>query len=287
MKTIRLMREVSTDLADNGPQNGQAVLQAALREYAPSWLVVGGELQPDDIPWYWCWHDATDACQCAAAGRPFVMGPNIFFHSANHPGEIPQERILLSASSCKLVFTESAWYAALITKHLKSGAPVSIWPYPIDPQPEPQADPEACDVDLMVYAKSGVDLCHLATIGRTWRNSRLIVYGHYERYELQMLARRSRCCLYVSASDRGPLALAEILLCGCPAVGIRQGAPWIEHGINGGMIPSWCCEDIAAGVSVALGCDRVLVAEEAQVKFMPANVVRQIVEQLETYVQEV
>jgi hypothetical protein len=284
MRTIRLIREVSTDMADNGPQNGQAVLQAALREYAPPWLVVGGELQLDDIPWYWCWRDATEACECAAAGRPFVMGPNIFFHSADWPGRVPQEQILLSASSCKLVFTESAWYAALIAKHLKSGVPVSIWPYPIAPQPEPQTNLEACDVDLMIYAKSGVDLRHLATLGRTWRNSRLIAYGHYQRYELQMLARRSRCCLYVSASDRGPLALAEILLCGCPAAGIRQGAPWIEHGINGGMIPSWCCEDIAAGVSVALGCDRVRVAEEAQVKFMPANVVRQIVEQLETYV---
>ena len=42
--------------------------------------------------------------------------------------------------------------------------------------------------------------------------------------------------------ERGPLALQEILLAGCPTVGVRTGAPYVEHGFSGFWVerlPSW------------------------------------------------
>jgi hypothetical protein len=61
----------------------------------------------------------------------------------------------------------------------------------------------------------------------------VIRYGSYERSDLFEVARRSRACVYSSRDDRGPLALAEILLAGCPAIGIPRGAPFIEEGRTG------------------------------------------------------
>ena len=64
------------------------------------------------------------------------------------------------------------------------------------------------------------------------------------------LARRSRCCLYFSDDDRGPLALAEILLAGCPAVGVPRGAPFVEPGRTGVLLErldSQSCLEAVAG----------------------------------------
>jgi hypothetical protein len=46
-------------------------------------------------------------------------------------------------------------------------------------------------------------------------------------------ARRSRTCAYLADDDHGPLALQEILLAGCPVVGVRTGAPFIQDGVTG------------------------------------------------------
>jgi len=256
-------------------------LQRALRAVQPDWLHIGGDLLPNEMPWYWCWKDAAEACERAALGRPFVHGPNIFFHSGNNPGLELHERVLLRAVSCQMIFTESDWYADLIHQHLKSPVPVALWPYPIDPMPEPQTDPEACDIDLLVYAKSGIDFPGLAAIGRMWRNIRLVVYGMYERDDLLDLARRSRVCLYLSVSDRGPLALAEILLCGCPAIGVPRGAPWIRPGHNGAVVPNFCRQAIAEAVVRCLQLDRGLVAQEAASRFDPQRVAGVVIEHLE------
>ena len=68
---------------------------------------------------------------------------------------------------------------------------------------------------------------------RRWPASVRVRYGKYRRERLIELARRSRACVYLSDCDRGPLALAEILLAGCPAVGVPCGAPWIGSGQTG------------------------------------------------------
>jgi hypothetical protein len=75
-------------------------------------------------------------------------------------------------------------------------------------------------------------------------------YGRYRREELWEAASRSRCCCYLADDDRGPLALAEILLCGCPTVGVPTGAPFVELGRSGVLLndpkPSAWLEAVAA-----------------------------------------
>jgi hypothetical protein len=46
-------------------------------------------------------------------------------------------------------------------------------------------------------------------------------------------ARRSRACAYLADDDHGPLALQEILLAGCPTVGVRTGASFEWTGETG------------------------------------------------------
>ena len=76
MRTVRLIREV-TRPGGSGPWNGQYALQKALRDRLPDWLHVGGMLREGEIPWVWCWEDREVAAGCAAAGQPFIVGPNV------------------------------------------------------------------------------------------------------------------------------------------------------------------------------------------------------------------
>jgi glycosyltransferase involved in cell wall biosynthesis len=63
-----------------------------------------------------------------------------------------------------------------------------------------------------------------------------IHYGQYQREELFEAARRSRACAYLADDDHGPLALQEILLAGCPAVGVRTGASFVRTGETGVVV---------------------------------------------------
>ena len=63
-----------------------------------------------------------------------------------------------------------------------------------------------------------------------------IHYGRYRREELFEAARRSRACAYLADDDHGPLALQEILLAGCPTVGVRTGASFVRDGVTGYVV---------------------------------------------------
>ncbi len=109
-------------------------------------------------------------------------------------------------------------------------------------------------------------------------------YGLFRREELFHAARRARVCVYLSDDDRGPLALAEILTCGCPAVGVPRGAPWIEPGMNGALVAGLEFDRLRPAIALAGSMDRVAVAAAARERFSPQTVARQIVELLETHV---
>ncbi len=276
---VRLIREVVSP-GGNGPQNGMYALQRALREAAPDWLKIGGDLQPGEIPWFWCWADAWAACECAAGGRPFVHGPNIFFHSAAQPGLQPYERVLLDAASCRMIFTESEWYGALIAQNQKGPAPIVLWPYPVDDAGFPAAPPQL-DGPL-IYAKSGPTVRDLARFRAFFPAATLVVYGFYRRARLAAIARRAPYCLYLSVSDRGPLALAEILMTGCPTVGCRTGAPWIDHGRNGFYVGDLSPETLARHARKCAALSRVDIREAALAKFSAPRIVETIVAALDT-----
>jgi len=226
MRTIRLIRVVDRP-GSCGPRNGQWALQGALRRRAPAWLTIGGTPRPGEVPWFWSWQDRQLAARWAAAGRPFVVGPNVLFSSSRRPCAVPAERAICQAASCRLMFTESAWYRELIEAQRgpANRAPIVLWPYPIVPRP---GGPLPAQYDLLIYLKGDWPPALIEQLRRELPRSRVIRYGQYRREDLHAAARRSRCCLYLSQDDRGPLALAEILLAGCPAVGIPRGAPFVR-----------------------------------------------------------
>lgn len=252
---VRLIRPVNHP-GKTGPIRGQYALQKALRTHGPSWLRIGGTLRPGEIPWFWCWKDRDVAAMMAVTGEEpgFIVGPNILFEDSRHPCSVPAEQSICDAANCRLIFTESIWYRELIERQRgpANRAPIVICPYPIDPKP---AGPLTDEYDLLVYRKSGFRSGLVRRLLAPWRRICQIDYGHYRRDALIAAARRARCCLYLSDDDRGPLALAEILLAGCPAIGVPTGAPFIVPGRTGVLLDRcdepehWeatCCEAIAA-----------------------------------------
>ncbi len=109
-------------------------------------------------------------------------------------------------------------------------APIVTWPYPIDPWPgEPLPD----EYDLLIYSKNGHRPGLLEHLCEVFPRHVVLHYGQYKREQLFEAARRSRACAYLADDDHGPLALQEILLAGCPVVGVCTGAPFIQDGVTG------------------------------------------------------
>ncbi len=276
---VRLIREV-LEPTGRGPGNGMFALQRALRDVRPAWLHVGGLLRDDEMPWFWCWEDRATACMCAALNRPFVIGPNVLFAHSAAPCSTAGERELCNASSCRLQFTESAWYRDLIAEHFGPAmrAPIVLWPYPIDPLPDGPASPR---YDLLIYEKSGFDRELPRRLLQRWPASVRIGYRRYRREQLAKAARQSRACVYLSDDDRGPLALAEILLSGCPAVGMPRGAPWIEEGRTGFTLERFDFSELATAIERAMRLDRSSVRAIARKRFNTDAIVRTVLQSLD------
>ena len=276
---IRLIRTVVATTG-RGPGNGMFALQRALRKSRPAWLHIGGSLREGEMPWFWCWRDRAAACACAAVNVPFVIGPNMLFIDSQRPCGIAGERELCNAGSCRLQFTESAWYRDLIFAHSGPAmrAPIVLWPYPIEPLP---GSPLAPRFDLLIYEKSGVDRKLLEQLLRRWPVSVRVRYGRYRRERLIELARQSRVCVYLSDDDRGPLALAEILLSGCPAIGTPRGAPWIECGQTGYRVQAFDFPSLCGAIERAMPLDREVVRTAARERFNTEAIVQTILAALD------
>jgi hypothetical protein len=118
-----------------------------------------------------------------------------------------------------------------------------------------------------------------------------IHYGRYRREELFEAARRSRACAYLADDDHGPLALQEILLAGCPAVGVRTGAAFVRTGETGVVVdrlpPGRQCaesdDDFRAlavfmeAIEQAQSLDRQCVRVRAAVEFHTDGVIDQLI----------
>ena len=287
MMNIRLIRPVLQP-TERGPGNGMYALQRALLAEGVMWLKIGHaiELQDDEMPWIWSWEDKPFAVRCQAEGRPFILGPCVFFGDVTRPAQAHCERTLLDASNCRRMFTESSWYLEMIESYRgqRNRAKIQLWPFPIDPLPD---GPLPAKHDLLIYAKSGTYEMHngpepplLAELQNAYPSNVVIRYGSYCRQKLIDLARASRACVYLSNSDRGPLALAEILLCGCPAVGFDRGAPWL-NGCNGNIVAKWEIEPLIEAISKAKKCDREAVREMALAQFSPSVVASQVLDYLD------
>lgn len=223
----------------NGPSNGMYALQKALRKRIDEgldWLTIKSlPASRDAIPWFWNWADRRYAAWWDSQGLPFVQGPNMLFLNSATPRIDAEECALLDATNCREMFCHSEWYRDLIAKHRgpANQSPIVMWPYPIDPWPgEPLPD----EYDLLIYAKNGHRPMLLEHLAELFPRHIQIHYGQYQREQLFEAARRSRACAYLADDDHGPLALQEILLAGCPTVGVNTGASFARTGETGVLV---------------------------------------------------
>lgn len=280
---VRLIRSVGRP-GRSGPANGQYALQKALRQRIRrglDWLSIGGAPRSGELPWFWCWLDRGEAARWARRGRPFVQGPNTLLVDSRRPRSDPLECALLDAPACRLMFTESAWYAELLGRHRGPGneARVVLWPYPIDPRPDGPA--ETPRLDLLLYLKNGEFSALAQQLQSRFARACTIRYGSYRREELWEAARHARCCCYLADDDRGPLALAEILLCGCPTVGLPTGAALVTHGRTGILVDRLQTCDWVSAVEDCLEFDRREVALLAAEQFDTRRIVATVIGALE------
>jgi hypothetical protein len=277
---VRLIREIDAP-GRSGPINGMFALQQALRDARPAWLHVGGRLRGNELPWYWHWGDGPEAARRALAGKPFVCGPNILFGNSRRPCATRTEVSICRAASCRLLFTESEWYGRLIERHRgpANRAPIVLWPYPIVPVPGGPLQP--AKYDLLIYVKNGRFPGLVDEVSALWRRHRVVYYGRYRRQRMWEIARRSRACLYLADDDRGPLALAEILLSGCPTIGLPTGAPFVRHGQTGIVLDRLTTEACFQAIRRCHALDRRQVARLAAAQFDGAKIVETILAALD------
>lgn len=163
------------------------------------------------------------------------------------------------------MFCHSEWYRDLITKHRgpANQSPIVLLPYPIDPWPgEPLPD----EYDLLIYAKNGHRPQLLEHLAELYPRHIQIHYGQYKREQLFEAARRSRACAYLADDDHGPLALQEILLAGCPTVGVRTGASFVSEGVTGYVVErlppgQQCVENDSDQIALAVYLDALARAQ--------------------------
>lgn len=282
----------------NGPTNGMHALQKELRKQIASgldWLSIKSlPASKGALPWFWHWDDRRYAAWWNSEGLPFVQGPNMLFTDSATPRIDAEECALLDAANCRAMFCHSRWYRDLIDRHRgpTNQSEIVMWPYPIDPMP---GGPLPDEYDLLIYAKNGHRPQLLEHLAESYPRHVQIHYGQYRRDELYEAARRSRVCAYLADDDHGPLALQEILLAGCPTVGVPTGASFVRDGITGVVVdrlpPGRACVEsdddeacLAAfmdAVEKAAAMDRNQVRAAAVMEFDAARIVDSVITQLD------
>jgi hypothetical protein len=256
-------------------------LQETLRPRAPEWLKIGGEPEPTELCWYWNWEDIGQILDKIRLGIPFVIGPNVIFAWSGNPGGGHGEREILDAPTCRAIMCHSQWYEALIREHLgpNNSAAIVRWPYPILPLPDGPKDDHH---DVFIYDKmGGVPPILEEALGHRFPHATTIRYGHYQRRDLYELARRSRACVYLCTDESGPLAMAEILLAGCPAIGIERGAPFVLSGRTGVRVEDFTPSSILEGVEKCHAMDRNGVREIALKMFDAGRIADAVINALD------
>jgi hypothetical protein len=272
--------------AGNGPSNGMSALQAEFKKIINqglNWFSIKTTPSDNSIPWYWYFENRLAAI---SHNGPFIQGPNMLFLYSGKPRIDAYECALLDAANCQAMFCHTEWYRSLISKNRKSTnkSDIILWPYPIDPWPD---GPSYYKYDLLIYEKNGNHPQLIEHLAEIFPNHIQIHYGKYRREQLFEAARHSRVCAYLADDDHGPLALQEILLSGCPVVGVRTGAPFILHGITGVVVDRLppgrqriqCDNDKIAlssyidAIDIAHGIDRCLVRTIASDQFNTDKIV--------------
>jgi len=215
------------------------------------------------------------------AGQQFVQGPNTVFVCNRRPRLDWLECAVLDSPQCRLMFTESEWYRQRILQHRgpANRSPVVLWPYPIFPQParsdrlaaarrarlrqeRPMARRRGSD-PAAVCPRRADPLRPLPARG---------ALGGGEALTVLLLPGRRR---------PRPLALAELLLCGCPTVGVATGAPFVESGRSGVALADPAPAAWLDAVDRCHALDRRAVAAWAAARFDPERIADTVIGALE------
>lgn len=256
---IAVIPELEAPGEGGGPMKGmwalQEVLRRVIREWDLDWLTLCDRPRPGHVPWLWCYRSIV--ADLARQRVPFIMGPNVIFTYSRRPRIDETECAILDACSCEAVFCHSEWYRDLIRENMgpQNNASILCWPYPIRPMPEgPVANPTW---DVLIFVKSGPEAEDIArVVARCFTSSVVTRYGEFRREELYSWARASRSCVYLSDDESGGLATQEIMLAGCPVVGIERGAPLVVHDRTGIRIDTWDVRSFVEGIERSWQLDR-------------------------------
>jgi hypothetical protein len=230
--------------------------------------------------WVWCWLDIDIALDRIARSRPVVVGPNVLFAWSGNPGGARGEREILDSRHCPLIMCHSQWYAELIRRHVgaDNGARIAQWPYPVSPIPDV---PVRAEYDVLVFDKmAGARRDLEDALGARFPTTMVIRYGAFERFTLYEIARRSRCCVYLCEDESGGLATSEIMMAGCPVVGIERGAPFAADPI-GVRIARLDIELIESAVRACHRLDRRDVRSYALALFDAVAIAEAVVRELD------
>lgn len=214
---------------------GMHTLQKSLRQ-----RIKGGLdwLEIKDLPaergalaWFWHYTDRSYANWWNDQGQPFVQGPNMLFLNSDNPRIDLDENRLLDASNCKGMICLSTWYSDLINQHKGPSNTSTVFncPYPIDVDP---GGPTDIKYDLLIFSKNVHRPQLLEYLAEQFPRC-ILFHNGFQRGALLQAARSSRACVYLAENDHGSMILSEILLTGCPVVGVRNGAAFVDEGTTG------------------------------------------------------
>ncbi len=151
-------------------------------------------------------------------------------------------------------------------------------------------------LDIEIYAKNGNRPQLLEHLADLYPRHIQIHYGKYKREELYDAARHSRACAYLADDDHGPLALQEILLAGCPTVGVRTGTPFVQNEVTGFLVDRLppgvqcctndddkdCLQQFVQRIAQATTVDRFGTQLHAQRQFSTEKIAKRALEVLQS-----
>jgi len=221
-----------------GPSGGMHALQKFLRqrlEAGHDWLSIKPlPASRGALAWFWQGNHRRYAAWWDSQGQPFVQGPNLVVPHTDNGHVDHEETALVTTANCRAIFCHSAWRRDSLAEHRGTiNSPIEVWPYPIDPWP---GGPLPDAYDVLIYGKNGNRPQLLEHLAKLFPRNIQIHHGGYQREELFEAARRSRACAFLADGEDGPLALQEILLAGCPAIGVKSGASLVEPGRTGQFV---------------------------------------------------
>ena len=292
-KKFQLVGPVNEPTGD-GPFNGMYALQKSLRQIGSDILEIAPPpIRKGCIPWFWFCGSRKMAARYAKANLPFIQGPNMVFDNSFSPRGGPYEPEILDSPACLLHITHPGWYLEHVRKHLGPDNPGNMLsiPYPIDPLPD---EPEEAEYDLLIYKKSNAYPELIASAQHKYPRNILVEYGHFLRLDLYEKARKSRCCLYVCNDESGGLAAQEIMLSGCPIIGIKRGSPLIIDGQTGLYLDTEVSTDTFSTIpedslweslEKVMSWNRSEVREAAIQEFDGEQIARKVLETLKNVLQ--